>query len=267
MENYILKNRDALSVSNYIRKADPKQDYWFDFSVDRLRKYIRQFGDAFNLIIAGSELVEGDFFVIPFSSVRHMLRDSYLSEGKRRRWIGSIRYNELRIRNCPESLDIGNLYGSPEVINNPVISLEIPEVEQADYAIENRLREIKARQKQSLFRSRVLANFDYKCCLSDIGENDLLVASHIIPWSERIDTRLDPANGLCLFVLYDKLFDEGYISFDDTLQVVITSQFSRLTQELQVVLRSIEGKKIRTPKNHSINNEFLRYHRENKFRT
>lgn len=266
MENYILKNRAALSVSNYIRKADPKQDYWFDFSFDRLHTYIRHFGDAFNLIIAGSELVEGDFFVIPFSSVKHMLRDSYLSEGKRRRWIGSIRYNELKIRNCPESLDIGNFYGIPELIHKATPPLEIPEAEQADYGIENRLREIKARQRQSLFRSRVLANFDYKCCLSDIGESDLLVASHIIPWSERIDTRLDPANGLCLFVLYDKLFDEGYISFDDTLRVLITKQCSRLTHELQGVLRSIEGRKIRTPENHPIDKEFLKYHRENKFR-
>ena len=35
----------------------------------------------------------------------------------------------------------------------------------------------------------------------------LLVASHIIPWSENKEERLNPTNGICLSSLYDKAFD------------------------------------------------------------
>ena len=45
-------------------------------------------------------------------------------------------------------------------------------------AIENRKIEINARQKQSIFRTRVLNNFEHRCCLSDTVEENLLIASH-----------------------------------------------------------------------------------------
>ena len=270
MQNLILKDREAFSECNYVRKAEPTEDYWFDFSEERLREYVQQHGTSFSLIIAGSETVEGDFFVIPFPAIEHMLVDAYLPElGQgRRRWIGSIRHNELRIRNCPYLLDVGAFYSDADLAakRNPTAVKNRTRLQQNDYAIENRRREVEVRQKQSLFRKRTLENFEGKCCLSGLRETDLLWASHIIPWVERINTRLDPANGLCLSILYDKLFDKGYISFNDSFEVIVTNKRQNLSDELQTILSGIEGKRMREPKSQPIKKEYLEYHRDKIFK-
>ena len=58
-----------------------------------------------------------------------------------------------------------------------------------------------------------------KCCrVTGVETIELLVASHIIPWSfcPSARERLDGNNGLLLTPSIDKLFDRGYITFDDT---------------------------------------------------
>src|SRR5687768_10143487 len=49
---------------------------------------------------------------------------------------------------------------------------------------EYKLREVKTRVNQNVFRQIVLANYDNKCAITGIDIPDLLVASHIIPWSK-----------------------------------------------------------------------------------
>ena len=92
-----------------------------------------------------------------------------------------------------------------------------------------------------------------------------MIASHIVPWSSNIETRLDPTNGLCLSILYDKLFDKGYISFDDEMRVIVTKSRNQLSRDLQEILASIEGKLMRKPKSYSIKKEYLSYHRQEVF--
>jgi hypothetical protein len=82
IENIVLKNRSILSQQNYIRKADPESDYWIDFSMTQVEKYLNKFGDKFNLIVAGSSYEEGDFFVIPYAILKHILVDDFLSNDK-----------------------------------------------------------------------------------------------------------------------------------------------------------------------------------------
>lgn len=191
-----------------------------------------------------------------------MLTDESLVEDSagRERWMGHVKAHRLRISRYAQSLDIGQFYGVPLVE-----SLELPEAIENDYAIENRRAEIKQRVKQSLFRKRVFDNFDAKCCLTGIDEPALLVASHIVPWSQRIDSRLDPANGLCLFVLYDALFDAGYFSLTDDLSVVVSSS-SEYCVSLAELLRTIDGQAIRMPCKVQIKAEYLSYHRDKVFR-
>ena len=53
--------------------------------------------------------------------------------------------------------------------------------------------------------------------------NELLVASHIKPWSiSDANEKLDIHNGLLMCPNHDKLFDRGYISFDDTGRILIS---------------------------------------------
>ena len=39
MDNQTLLLRKDLKGKHYVRKADPKQEYWFDFSASKLEKY------------------------------------------------------------------------------------------------------------------------------------------------------------------------------------------------------------------------------------
>jgi putative restriction endonuclease len=76
---------------------------------------------------------------------------------------------------------------------------------------EYKLREVKTRINQNVFRQIVIANYSGKCAITGIDIQDLLVASHIVPWSKNEKERLNPENGICLSALYDKAYDKGYI--------------------------------------------------------
>ena len=42
---------------------------------------------------------------------------------------------------------------------------------------------VKTRVNQSFFRSAILSSYDSTCCITGLSVPDLLIASHIIPWS------------------------------------------------------------------------------------
>jgi hypothetical protein len=92
---------------------------------------------------------------------------------------------------------------------------------------------VKARIGQGLFRRRVLQ--EYGCCMiTEIEEPALLVASHIRPWRDCLkDPRecLDPENALLLSPTWDRLFDQGFISFTDDGEIMISDDLTRETCE------------------------------------
>jgi putative restriction endonuclease len=267
MTNYAYQNRNQLSEGNYVRIASPNTDYWVDFSYGKLDELIKS-GREFYLVIIGDKEKAGDFYAIPFSVVSHLFSPTALYQAPKKRWIASVTHHQLRVRNAPSVADVGAFYGAIYLLDStrPGIPKEqISEQEQNEYAIENRRMEIKARQKQSVFRASVLANFEGKCCISEINETDMLVAGHIVPWADKIESRLDPANGLCLFVSYDKLFDLGYISLDDDLRI-ITVDSDELSSELRSILQNLNRKAITKPVKIPINPEYIRYHRSHIFR-
>lgn len=83
-------------------------------------------------------------------------------------------------------------------------------------------RTTKVRLGQQFFRKKILANYG-SCCICGLPLRDLLVASHIIPWSERADLRLNERNGLCLCAIHDKAFDRGLISISPDYRVHISN--------------------------------------------
>lgn len=267
--NLILKNRKLIEKNSYVRKADPKVNYWFDFTFEKLKRYIGEFGNNFYVIIAGRENEEGDFYAIPFIFVKDIFIEQYLSNDKigKVRWVGSITGHNLVLRTCNIIKDVSIFYGNPSFLISQASSFSesfnLSDNEFNDYSIENRKIEINSRQKQSLFRKKVMNNFSNRCCISSITESNMLRASHIIPWSHRIDCRLDPSNGLCLSVTYDHLFDQGFIGFGDSLKVVITPEYKRFSLPLQKILEDIRDRQAEYPKVHKINQEYLVYHREN----
>ncbi len=83
-------------------------------------------------------------------------------------------------------------------------------------------RTVKTRRLQTFFRNAVLASYENRCALTGMGIQQLLVASHIIPWSENEGRRADPTNGLCLNVLHDKAFDRRLITFDEDYRLIVS---------------------------------------------
>ncbi len=84
-------------------------------------------------------------------------------------------------------------------------------------------RIVKTRRLQRFFRNAILASYENRCALTGMAVPQLLVASHIIPWSENEKRRADPTNGLCLNALHDKAFDRHLITFDENYRLVVSS--------------------------------------------
>ncbi|TVM02102.1 MAG: hypothetical protein CV087_10000 [Candidatus Brocadia sp. WS118] len=270
MQNWAYLNRSELSKNNYVRIASPKNNYWLDFYFNRISYYQKKYGDDFSIIIIGDIDKETDFYAIPFREVKDLFVIGTLAHDSRNalRWTAKIINHRFEVYKTGVKKDINPFYGNGEYLITIAQDLEefyTDEDKENEYAIHNRKIEINGRLKQSLFRRMVLKNFEYRCCLTEIREENLLIASHIIPWSSRITTRLDPSNGLCLFSLYDSFFDKGYISFDDDLRVVTLSNTKSLSTPLKEMVELIRGKAIRKPVNYNIKLEYIQYHRLNIF--
>jgi hypothetical protein len=97
-----------------------------------------------------------------------------------------------------------------------------------------------------------------KCSVSECNMTDLLIASHIKPWSESSNKeKLDSYNGLLLLPNYDKLFDKHLISFDDDGKIIISSQIKE--EEYKVLGISANDKLFNVFEE---NKPYLKIHRE-----
>jgi putative restriction endonuclease len=123
------------------------------------------------------------------------------------------------------------------------------------------------RRVQSFFRAAVLATYDDKCAVTGMSVPALLNASHIIPWSIDEERRADPSNGIALNVLHDRAFDRGFITFDQSLKLIVSSALrnSSATNFQQSSLLDYEGSQLSIPDRNPPDEEALRYHRETVF--
>lgn len=127
---------------------------------------------------------------------------------------------------------------------------------------------VKKRLNQSFFRKAILATYENKCCITGVSINELLRASHIIPWSENEETRLNPENGLCLNSLHDQAFDQGLITLDDNYCILLSSRITSCypNRFIELSFEPYEYKQIILPKRFIPNQAFLEYHRRNIFK-
>lgn len=81
---------------------------------------------------------------------------------------------------------------------------------------------IKARRGQGLFRQKV-ARIERRCRVTKVDRPEHLIASHIKPWRESDNhERLFEGNGLLLTPTIDHLFDRGFISFEDSGELLLS---------------------------------------------
>ncbi|MFL6227530.1 MAG: HNH endonuclease [Pyrinomonadaceae bacterium] len=128
-------------------------------------------------------------------------------------------------------------------------------------------RVVRTRRVQGFFRATVLASYEFRCALSEIALSELLNASHIIPWNADEERRADPRNGIALNALYDRAFDRGLITFDESLRMVISSRLKKREppQAQRNAFLEVEGKRLRNPYRFSPDPTAIAYHRENVF--
>jgi len=93
---------------------------------------------------------------------------------------------------------------------------------------------VKLRRGQDYFREAVLNNFAGRCGVTGLAVRDLLIASHILPWSTHPAERLNVRNGLCLSRLHDAAFDRYLITFDADLRLVLTPRLKEALSQRSV---------------------------------
>lgn len=115
---------------------------------------------------------------------------------------------------------------------------------------------VKVRVNQGVFRERLLKKYS-RCCLCNVNNKDLLIASHIKPWKDSAEEeRLDMDNGFLLCPNHDKLFDNGFISFDNMGQIIISEKLNQVNRVFMNVNNDI---KIDI---NDGNRKYLEYHRD-----
>lgn len=129
-------------------------------------------------------------------------------------------------------------------------------------------RLVRTRVNQSFFRASILSLYNQKCCITGLNIPDLLIASHIIPWSKDETNRLNPRNGLCLNAMHDRAFDKGFITVTPEYKVKISNYFADYGNEeiVSEMFSKYNNQKIILPDKFSPDKEFLSYHNEKIFR-
>ena len=110
----------------------------------------------------------------------------------------------------------------------------LPKIEIIEKGNREKVKSI-SRQGAMLYRKKVIEHMP-QCPFTKITDEKLLIASHIKPYrvcikEGREDQAIDYLNGLALTPTYDKLFDQGYITFRDNGDLVCGTLLSAYTWE------------------------------------
>ena len=116
---------------------------------------------------------------------------------------------------------------------------------------------------QRRYRDKLLEECPY-CPITKISDERLLVASHIKPFAVSEESEaFDPKNGLTLSPLYDRLFDQGFISFDGKKCMMVSNWLSPSNRER---CRLKAGEFIQMLPLDAKREKYLQYHRQYVFK-
>lgn len=127
-------------------------------------------------------------------------------------------------------------------------------------------QQAKIRIGQYFFRVSVLMSYGNACCITGLKNKELLIASHIKPWSvsDEKTERTNPSNGLCLNAMHDKAFDRGLITIDQKFRIV-NSRFIKeevMDNKTREWFSFYDGKEIILPDKFIPKKEFIEYHND-----
>lgn len=126
---------------------------------------------------------------------------------------------------------------------------------------EEKVRAVKTRVNQRVFRLMVLKTYANQCAVSGINLPDLLVAGHIIPWAINEHERLNPENGICLSHLYDRAYELGLICIDVDYKLLVSKRLKAESDKAfyQQFFGRYAYQPIRLPTSYQPRREFLEY--------
>ncbi len=128
---------------------------------------------------------------------------------------------------------------------------------------------VKLRRGQEYFREAVINNSGGCCVITRLAVRDLLIASHILPWSKHPEHRLNVRNGLCLSALHDAAFDRGLIAFDSKMRLLLSPHLKAKLSQRSVAenFGAYAGESLRFPGDSVLPElKFLSQHRSTIFR-
>lgn len=122
----------------------------------------------------------------------------------------------------------------------------------------------KRRIGQGPFRRLLEMKCGGKCIISEVCKSDLLIASHIKPWSKSDKAeKVDPDNGLLLSVIWDSVFDKGLVTFNEKGEVIISDEFDEYSAKVFGITKDARIPEQMMNDKRRAN---LEYHRQNIFR-
>lgn len=126
------------------------------------------------------------------------------------------------------------------------------------------VRSVRVRSNQNVFRKMILKIYNQSCCITGLDIHEINRASHIIPWAEDPDKRLDPRNGLCLSATYDAAFDKNLISLDENYRLIISKDITDYytSESVKEYFLNKEGNKVSLPSAYLPHKDYLEIHRE-----
>lgn len=117
--------------------------------------------------------------------------------------------------------------------------------------VEGKEREaiVRVRVNQRFFREMILASYTVGCAVCRVPFAELLVASHIVPWSADRALRMNPRNGICLCGTHDLAFERGLllIQSDYTLRLSERVWKAKDTEPVQGWLCRYDGQQLAMP--------------------
>lgn len=143
------------------------------------------------------------------------------------------------------------------IINSTSIIDDLSEINDLELSNTEKKNLINCRIGQGDFRKNLILYWE-GCSVTKLKNIDILIASHIKPWKNATHSeRLDKYNGFLLVPNLDKLFDKGYISFDDEGKIMISHELNNfeelgVNKEMKIEIENAHKK-------------YLLFHRENIF--
>ena len=150
-------------------------------------------------------------------------------------------------------------------IVHPQLSLSSTEIISKEKK-EKVVKKTISREGASKYRKQVIEHM-MQCPFTKISDDRLLIASHIKPYNicmkeDKPREATDYLNGLALSPTYDKLFDQGYITFSDKGELLCGTQLSAYTWEKLNIDPNAKNVMRIYPENRE---KYLDFHRQNVF--